>query len=149
MMILPSVGGGGGTTGGAAVVAFLSSGGMGQPGPQFPHFPCPPTCWPLSSTRVEHQALCSVRCAWFHVHVVYTTPLKRNGKMQGLPDDAPATVTQICSEIVDVNSDMRYMQLAHKHVSQPLRKENAPWKSRFGLFFVSVFLGDHSISETP
>ena len=31
------------------------SGGMGQPGAQLPHFPAPPTWWPFSSTRVEHQ----------------------------------------------------------------------------------------------
>ena len=75
----------------------LSSGGTGQPGPQLPHLPWPPTWVPLASTRVEHQALCSVRCAWFHVHSLYSTPLNLKGKMHGFPFDAPATVTQILS----------------------------------------------------
>ena len=75
-----------------SLVWFLLSSGIGQSGPQFPHFPCPPTWCPESSTKVEHQALCSVRWAMSHMQVVCVTPLKRNGKMHGKLGAAPLTV---------------------------------------------------------
>ena len=55
--------------------------------------PWPPTWWPVSSTSVEHQALCSVKWAWSHVHLLWVTPLNRKGKIQGKPFAAPLTVT--------------------------------------------------------
>lgn len=77
---------------GTEVVSFRSSGGTGQSGPQLPHLPWPPTWWPVSSTKVEHHALCSVKWAWSQVHWVWTTPLNRNGKMHGNLGDAPLSV---------------------------------------------------------
>ena len=97
LSFLPSVLAGVGVTAAGAVPLFLSSGGTGQPAPQLPHLPWPPTCVPLASTSVEHQALCSVRWAWFHVHSLCTTPLNLNGKMHGFPFAAPDTVTHILS----------------------------------------------------
>ena len=65
---------------------------MGHPGPQVPHLPCPPTCIPLLSTKVEHQALWSVKWALFHMHVLYDNPLNLKGKMQETFGVAPPTV---------------------------------------------------------
>ena len=40
----------------AVEVDWIGFGGIGHFGPQLPQFPLPPTCWPESSIKVEHQA---------------------------------------------------------------------------------------------
>ena len=59
---------------------------------QWPHFPCPPTCWPLLSVSVEHQGIPS--SASTKMQPLYTLSLYVKGKTQLAPESPPPFVVQ-------------------------------------------------------
>lgn len=59
---------------------------------QCPHLPCPPTCCPLLSVRVEHQGIPS--SASTRMHPRYTRSLKVKGKTHLAPGSPPPLVVQ-------------------------------------------------------
>ena len=64
---------------------------IGQPLPQWPHFPWSGMCNPFSSTNVEHQYLLS---SVSKVHPLYTTLLNLKGKTHFWFGDPPPIVMQ-------------------------------------------------------
>ena len=65
----------------------IPAGGIGQPGPQNPHFPCPEIWLPEESTAVEHLGP-----YWSTIHSVYVMPSMMKGKTQGTFGSAPPLV---------------------------------------------------------
>ena len=61
---------------------------------QTPHLPWPPTCWPKSSTIVEHQAFVSPGSFSAVVQHLWVSSPNLNGNTQGLFGSGPLVVLQ-------------------------------------------------------